>query len=260
MSSLISESSEVFHCLALDPVGAMVREDGFFVEENETGWVLVVVGIIPPLRFLNTEVVDMCLKNLPYSKMPQSINLFNRDIKRYFGLREGVSTPVIAVKFSVSYTGEVFSENVFPSSATVSWIQHGDHQEEEICNKAKNLIDLIYKKHKHTLARRSFHWCFRYHDGSDFMYDQQLVHSLCDLFNDACRNFCRVNGIPFFDFLKRKNTLLISPIEYGRFNRPLRDVLSLINVSNLQNFLNEERPIVTEEEMKKAVNEVYQCS
>lgn len=249
----MSSFKKVINCLALDPSEAKIREDAFFCKKINSGWELVVVVVIPPIQLMKDENLDDCLNHLFKSSRNLPI-LFPRHIRMEHSLKEDKLRPVLATEYFVSNEGQVKQEIVSPKSARAIWIDHGNHDEKDLCNNAHKAVKMIHKNHEtgDILNKKARRW--QEHNVS---FDQHLSNLLLDLFSFTCRATCKNAGIPYYH-PRIPSSILVSDSNYGRFHRPMRDVLALINLLNLHNHLiNKKDCLINEEDLFKTLGSTH---
>lgn len=77
---------------------------------------------------------------------------------------------------------------------------------------------------------------------------RQLLSTYINLFNHACRNASKVNGIPFISWNERSSGFLISKGN-GTFHDAFREPCSYLNLMSFVYFLKHKKQLFTQEEI-----------
>lgn len=230
---------------ALDPPGANVREDGFFCKVTQDGYKLIIAVVVPPIELLIDGAADKSLAALLNEKHLPKPDLFNKGDKIANCLKEGERRNVIAVKYFVTCEGGVKEEFVTPDIAQATWIDYERHNQIPLCKLAYAIIKIIHNSHDNgDILKRKIK---RFEQFKDVNVDQQLSNLLLDSFSFSCRAFCKKLEIPYYHAAHRTREILVSSSNYGRFNRPMRDILALINLLNLHNHLTGKGDLIIKE-------------
>lgn len=222
----------VLNCLALDPCGTKVREDAFSCRTTSSGWELVIAVVIPPVQLIKTENTEECLSAL-FQKTRNMPDLFPKNIRLEHSLKENFLRPVLSVEYFINNKGQVREELIYIKRLRSKWIDHDCHNKKRVCDNAFDAIDMIHKNHEHgnVLSKKAMRW-----DKYGHSFDHRLSNLLLDLFSFTCRATCKNAGIPYYH-PRGPNKILVSDLNYGRFHRPMRDILALTNLLNLHNHL-----------------------
>lgn len=223
--------NNVINCLALDPSGARIREDAFFCKRTISGWKLTVVVVIPPIQLIRDEGIEECLMAL-FKSSRNLPTLFLKNHRLEHGLKENGLRPVLAAEYFINNRGQMQKEFISSKHARAIWIDHDNHEEKSICGNALTAVKMIHQNHPsgNILARKATRW-----DKYKLSSDQLLANLLCDLFSFTCRATCKTIGVPYYDIGIYYGDILVADQNNGRFHRPMRDVLALINLLNLHN-------------------------
>ncbi len=243
--------------LALDPGGAKIREDGFSCIKTDNGFELVIVVVIPPIQDLVEKNIQQCLSSsfIKASRSNSSIQLFQRNNRMEYSLKEGKLRPVLAVKYFINKDGKIKQRTATKNNAIAIWIDHLAHNEEEMCNNAHKVVKMIHKNHKggRRLEKISTRW-----DKYGISSDQRLSNLLLDLFSFTCREICTIKRVPYYNRGPCYGDVIVSHPYFGNFNKPMRDVLSLINLLNLHNkILGNDNFLFGEKEMFITLNKMH---
>lgn len=229
--------------LALDPDAAHVRDDGFYCKKTKYGYELFIGVVIPPIEFIKKERIELSINSL-LNKSKDLPHLFSKNVGREYSLKENGTRPVLLAKYCITDKGKMLQETVSSCFARTKWINHNDHDEGIICVNAFNAVKLIHQNHSdgERLTDKSKRW-----NKHDLSFDHQLSNELCDLFSCICRVVCKINDVPYYHPV-RPDSILVSDKNNGRFQRPIRDVLALINLRNLNNFILGKKDCILREE------------
>lgn len=246
--------------VAVDEERTRVREDAFFFREMPYGFDLFITSVLPPVELADTAMLDLSLrlvvehgKNV--DKHGNSVCPFRKDFMLAHCLTPDHYTPAVVVRYAVDNERGIVGTDVTAGSVRLSHILSFEEycqlpEARRATTRLKAMLDELAVSDPILQLKIDSYL----NNMDDPRHTKNIVLGTLSLFNHACCLAAKQEKVPYFRAcgLGPQRRFKFYP-GHATFNRPFRDPVSLINLTNLSYALKGKPALLSALELRKAL-------
>lgn len=246
--------------VAVDDEQTRVREDAFFFREMPYGFDLFIASVLPHIMFANDELIDLSLRTVietgkNFDEDGNAIYLFDKRFMLANCLTLHHHQPAVVARYAVDKECGIQNADITVGKVkltrTLSYQEYNELPEYiQDSHRVKAMLDELLVSDPVLRMKIDTYLS----DMKDRRQVKNIVLGTLSLFNHACTLAAKKEKVPFFRTYGYgpKRRFELCP-RHATFNRPFRDPVGLINLTNLSRVIEEKPPLFSKLDLKKTL-------